>query len=654
MSRRVLLLDDDESFRRIVREALEEAGLEVIEAIKSRDAQRIIENDAPDLAVVDGLLPDENGFDLIARLRSQGNRIPIVFVSAFWRDIESYKRLTRELDVALVMHKPLDAKRLADRVAVLLRKRKARSSEPRMTLPYASPDIVRDYARQLPARLEELRNAIARLADDSEDEDARFAVRRIAHKLRGSAGSYGYEEVADVAGRIDDGLAKGELPAPEEDQTLAKLAKRYREAEDPEANDPLLPPQVVDRPLILVVDDDTMFLEDVVDIAEAHLIDLQVASSLDDALKLAEAEMPDVAFVGMPLGEPDQSLVLVSALRSQHHSLPVAVIGLEESTEVRTAAARAGSTLFLSHPVDADALGHAVSRLRRRDPEGPDADVVVAVSEDDVLRGRLSNLEGEGIALTHASAAEALAALDRNRPDVVLVDAMVGAYPGAELCQMLRATLHYAEIPILLFAPGGTAAERTAALEAGADDVLSKKDIVGEWARRIHLGARAARRRPVAAVDSVTHLPGRGPTMSALAIKLDEARRHGRNFVLALIDVDGLAEVNVEHGRSAGDRILVSLASALRSRFRSEDVRGRLGPDELVVGFSDADPKVADVLSRVQRTFASLELTAPSGESYGATFSIGVATFPRDGKSVPALVAAAEARLLSDREREES
>jgi diguanylate cyclase (GGDEF)-like protein len=141
--------------------------------------------------------------------------------------------------------------------------------------------------------------------------------------------------------------------------------------------------------------------------------------------------------------------------------------------------------------------------------------------------------------------------------------------------------------------------------------------------------------------------------MSALSVKLHEARRHDRSFVLALVDIDGLEEVNVEHGRSAGDRILTSLASALRSRFRSEDVRGRLGPDELVVGFSDADPKIADVLSRVRRTFAGLELTAPSGESYGATFSIGVATFPRDGKSIPALIAAAEERLLQDRERDE-
>jgi diguanylate cyclase (GGDEF)-like protein len=653
MSRKVLLLDDDESFRRIVRESLVEAGLEVLEAGKSREAQRIIEKDAPDLAIVDGLLPDENGFDLIARLRRQGNRIPIVFVSAFWRDIASYKRLTRELEVALVMHKPLDPGRLADRVAVLLRKRKPRSSEPRMTLPYASPDIVRDYGRRLPDRLTELRDVLKKLDADGEDAGARFAVRRIAHKLRGSAGSYGYEDVATVAGRIEDALAGEHLPPAGVDAELEKLAKKYLDAQDDDANDPLLPPQVVDRPLILVADDDTMFLEDVVDIAEAQLLDLQVASTVDDALKLAEAEMPDVAFVGMPLGEPDRSLELVAKLREQHPSLPVGVIGLDESTVARAAAARTGSALFLSHPVNADGLAHAVARLRRHDPEGPDAAMVVALTEDDVLRGRLTNLEREAIAIATCAANDALVTLDRNRPDVVLVDAEVGSYHGAELCRMLRATLQYAEIPILLFSQSVDAKERASALEAGADDALSKLDVVTEWAKRIRLAAGAAQRRAVPAIDTVTHLPGRAPTMSALSVKLHEARRHDRSFVLALVDIDGLEEVNVEHGRSAGDRILTSLASALRSRFRSEDVRGRLGPDELVVGFSDADPKIADVLSRVRRTFAGLELTAPSGESYGATFSIGVATFPRDGKSIPALIAAAEERLLQDRERDE-
>ncbi len=53
----------------------------------------------------------------------------------------------------------------------------------------------------------------------------------------------------------------------------------------------------------------------------------------------------------------------------------------------------------------------------------------------------------------------------------------------------------------------------------------------------------------------------------------------------------------------------------------------------------------------MRETFAGLELTAPSGQSYGATFSVGVATFPRDGDSIPALIAVAERRLLADRER---
>src|SRR5690606_11861283 len=74
----------------------------------------------PDLAIVDGLLPDARGTDWIATLRARGDGIPIVFVSAFWRDLASYEWLTRTLGVALVMYKPLSPEQLVRRVEMLL------------------------------------------------------------------------------------------------------------------------------------------------------------------------------------------------------------------------------------------------------------------------------------------------------------------------------------------------------------------------------------------------------------------------------------------------------------------------------------------------------------------------------------------------------
>jgi len=114
VSHRILLLDDDAQFRALVRPALEAAGVAIVEAVKGRQATHLLAHEAVDALVVDGLLPDTNGLKWIETYRREGGTAPIVFVSAFYRDLESYKKLTQQLGVSRVLHKPLDPAELAD------------------------------------------------------------------------------------------------------------------------------------------------------------------------------------------------------------------------------------------------------------------------------------------------------------------------------------------------------------------------------------------------------------------------------------------------------------------------------------------------------------------------------------------------------------
>ncbi|MEM1413949.1 MAG: response regulator, partial [Myxococcota bacterium] len=117
-SRTVLLLDDDAAFRSAVREPLEARDIEVVEAIKGRDAYRLIDEVEPSALIVDGLLPDTNGVKWLETVRRGGIDVPAIFVSAFYRDLDSYKKL-KALGVDSVLHKPLDPEELAKKVADL-------------------------------------------------------------------------------------------------------------------------------------------------------------------------------------------------------------------------------------------------------------------------------------------------------------------------------------------------------------------------------------------------------------------------------------------------------------------------------------------------------------------------------------------------------
>jgi class 3 adenylate cyclase len=75
---------------------------------------------------------------------------------------------------------------------------------------------------------------------------------------------------------------------------------------------------------------------------------------------------------------------------------------------------------------------------------------------------------------TAASGPEALARLESDRPDLVLLDVMMPGMSGYEVCQAIRADPAHAMLPVVLVTALDPAQERARGLEAGADDFLSK------------------------------------------------------------------------------------------------------------------------------------------------------------------------------------
>jgi adenylate cyclase len=76
--------------------------------------------------------------------------------------------------------------------------------------------------------------------------------------------------------------------------------------------------------------------------------------------------------------------------------------------------------------------------------------------------------------VTASSGAEALAKLEAERPDMVLLDVMMPGMSGYEVCQAIRANPAHAMLPIVLVTALDPAKERAKGLEAGADDFLTK------------------------------------------------------------------------------------------------------------------------------------------------------------------------------------
>jgi two-component system, OmpR family, response regulator len=116
----VLVVDDEPNIRELVQVALKFHGCSVTTAATGKDALRQAETDAPDLIVLDVMLPDMDGFEVCRRLRSAGNEVPVIFLTA--RDTSSDTVTGLALGGDDYVTKPFSVEALVARVRAVLRR----------------------------------------------------------------------------------------------------------------------------------------------------------------------------------------------------------------------------------------------------------------------------------------------------------------------------------------------------------------------------------------------------------------------------------------------------------------------------------------------------------------------------------------------------
>jgi diguanylate cyclase (GGDEF)-like protein len=124
------------------------------------------------------------------------------------------------------------------------------------------------------------------------------------------------------------------------------------------------------------------------------------------------------------------------------------------------------------------------------------------------------------------------------------------------------------------------------------------------------------------------------------------AQRSRSPLGLLMIDLDDFKLVNDTFGHLYGDRVLVWAAELIRSTLRASDVPARYGGDEFAVILPDSDSDAAQaVAGRILAAFQQRSFETEGRGAVPIAASIGVATFPGDGRSGRQLIAAADRAL---------
>ncbi|ARU59992.1 DNA-binding response regulator [Tumebacillus avium] len=119
MSGTILVVDDEETLRGIVRNYLEQEGYAVLEASDGAEALAELRRSAVDLVLLDWMMPGMSGLDVCRKLR-EFSEVPVIFLTAKTEELD--KLLGLELGADDYITKPFSMRELAARIRVVLRR----------------------------------------------------------------------------------------------------------------------------------------------------------------------------------------------------------------------------------------------------------------------------------------------------------------------------------------------------------------------------------------------------------------------------------------------------------------------------------------------------------------------------------------------------
>jgi diguanylate cyclase (GGDEF)-like protein len=161
---------------------------------------------------------------------------------------------------------------------------------------------------------------------------------------------------------------------------------------------------------------------------------------------------------------------------------------------------------------------------------------------------------------------------------------------------------------------------------------------IGQLIERIRLQDAL---RHQAMIDGLTGVHTRRAILAELEMALSNARSKRGLLAIVMVDMNNFKEINDSLGHAAGDAVLADTARHLQDAVAGEGHVGRYGGDEFVVVLPDHDDESAALV--VQRMRANVGPTA--------SFSCGIALFPRDGIMINSLLQSADEEMYASKRR---
>ncbi len=191
----------------------------------------------------------------------------------------------------------------------------------------------------------------------------------------------------------------------------------------------------------------------------------------------------------------------------------------------------------------------------------------------------------------------------------------------------------------------------TVAAQRAAAFPTDRREMLGVIANQVATSMQNARMYEVveeqATTDGLTGLVNHRTFQERFSAMLGRADR--RNFAVSMLltDIDHFKKVNDTYGHPTGDEVLRRVAAILKASARKIDITARYGGEEFAIVLEGTDRAGARQLAeRIRQEVAQQSFASPKG-NFQATLSIGVASYPDDGRDKAEIIARADQSLYA-------
>ena len=516
-------------------------------------------------------------------------------------------------------------------------------------------------------RLTIIEQAITALKTGTLTQEFQHQAEREAHTLIGSLGSFGLSEASRISRQIQQIFKQESVLGNSEIKKLSHLAERlrlklfedYTAEKKAEVSENKLTLQSNDKYFLLIVDDDLVLAQHLASEAISWGIVAEVAITLQQAKNSILKQKPDAVLLDLSFAEMGENgLEFLAELHSSYPEISVVVFTARDQLSDRVQAARLGSKGFLQKPIAPSQVLAAISQTLQKSQQTI-SKILIVDDDPQILKLLQKFLEPEGYDLILLDKAQNFwDVLERTVPDLLILDVeLYGCttgneiFPQAELsgfdlCQIIRNDPQWYNLPILFLSAHTDSETVLQGFEAGADDFLHKPIVPTNLLTRVKKRLEQGKIRRQTELDSLTGVSNRGKSMQDITRLLRLAVRQQQPFSLAILDLDQFKLINDRYGHEIGDRVLNYFGQLLNQSFRMEDVVGRWGGEEFVVGmYGISKQNGVKRLDKMLNTFREIKFTDRNGNEFQVTFSAGIAQFIKDGEDLQTLYRAADQTL---------